>query len=262
MKILAMTGVCIDFYPQYATSRVGGNSLNVAVQCRRSGTDHVALLGPAGEDIHAERIVAFVEDAGLDGSHLHRVPGRTATNINSLGRDGDKQQHMEIWDGGVTDAFILSADDWTFVDGHEAVIAMWYDHNGRELLRRPRGARFVAMDFFEERDTEAITRAMGALDLGFANGSRELAAELAGRGVGGGGPFVVTLGREGSLALCEGETYFQEAIPVPRVVDSVGCGDAYIGAFSVSWLQDRDVQKAMRRGARAGAECAGRLGPV
>jgi sugar/nucleoside kinase (ribokinase family) len=169
---------------------------------------------------------------------------------------------MEIWDGGVSDTFGLSSDDWAFVDGHDALITMWYDHNGRALLDRPRRGEFRAMDFFEERDPNAILRAMGALDLGFANGTRELAAELAARGAGNGAPIVVTLGKEGSLALCEGETFLQEAIPVKRVVDSVGCGDAYMGAFIVSWLADRDVQRAMRAGAEAGAQCAGRLGPA
>jgi fructoselysine 6-kinase len=262
MKILAMTGLCIDFYPQYATSRVGGNSLNVAVQCRRSGAEHVALLGPVGHDIYAERVEQFVADAGLDGSHIHRVPGRTASNINSLGPDGDKRQDMEIWDGGVSDTFRLSEEDWAFVDDHDAVVAMWYDHNGRHLLERPRGAGSLAMDFFEERDADAIMRAMAGLDLGFANGSRELAERLEAKGAGRDAPVVVTLGREGSVALAEGRTWFQEAIPVDRVVDSVGCGDAYMGAFIVSWLLHRDVQAAMRSGAEAGAACAARLGAV
>jgi sugar/nucleoside kinase (ribokinase family) len=220
------------------------------------------LLGPVGEDIHAERIVQFIENANLDASHVHRVPGRTASNINSLGPDGDKRQEMEIWDGGVCDAFTLSADDWAFVDDHEAVIAMWHGRSGRELLERPRRSGFRAMDFFEERSPDAIMGAMASLDLGFANGSRELADELKARGAGDRVPIVVTLGKEGSMALCDGEVFLQEAVPVGRVVDSVGCGDAYMGAFIVSWLRDRDIRTAMRNGAEAGAECAMRLGPV
>jgi sulfofructose kinase len=57
---------------------------------------------------------------------------------------------------------------------------------------------------------------------------------------------VVTLGAEGSLALCEGQEIWTRAFSVP-VVDTTGAGDAFRGGFIAAWL---------RAGEGAGADVA------
>ncbi|HHT77616.1 MAG TPA: hypothetical protein GXZ67_07025, partial [Clostridiaceae bacterium] len=42
----------------------------------------------------------------------------------------------------------------------------------------------------------------------------------------------LTLGAKGSVAICNGETIVQEALPVQRVVDTTGCGDAFQSGFT------------------------------
>ena len=43
MKIVAMTVCTVDGYPDQGIECVGGNSLNFATQCQRSGVEHVSL---------------------------------------------------------------------------------------------------------------------------------------------------------------------------------------------------------------------------
>jgi sugar/nucleoside kinase (ribokinase family) len=38
-----------------------------------------------------------------------------------------------------------------------------------------------------------------------------------------------------------------------QIVDGTGAGDAYVGGFLVSWLADRNLEKAMRAGSLCGA---------
>ena len=45
-----------------------------------------------------------------------------------------------------------------------------------------------------------------------------------------------------------------------RVVDTTGCGDSYQAGFMVSYVRDRDVQRAMENGSRFAARTIGQLG--
>ena len=57
---------------------------------------------------------------------------------------------------------------------------------------------------------------------------------------------VVTRGGEGSLAFYKGNFYSQPAYPV-QVVDSLGAGDAFIGAFLAGWLMGLSAQECLEQ---------------
>ena len=66
--------------------------------------------------------------------------------------------------------------------------------------------------------------------------------------------FVLTLGEGGSMAFANGEWIRQAAIEVEKPVDSTGCGDAFQGAFAVSYFRDKNVSKALQAGAMPAAD--------
>lgn len=70
---------------------------------------------------------------------------------------------------------------------------------------------------------------------------------------------VVTSGKTGSDALHEGRFYRQAALP-GDVVDSIGAGDAYLGALVASLLRGTEMQSAMRRASAAAVLVVGRSG--
>ncbi len=62
--------------------------------------------------------------------------------------------------------------------------------------------------------------------------------------------LIITDGRQGSFGYSKGSASHQEAIPVERVVDTTGAGDAYAGAFIADYLKHKDLTSAMECGSR------------
>jgi len=70
---------------------------------------------------------------------------------------------------------------------------------------------------------------------------------------------VVTLGRRGAMAITA-EHIFQVPSFSAKVVDTPGAGDAFCGAFAVAYAQEKDLKKATRFAAAAGALACNRFG--
>jgi ribokinase len=66
---------------------------------------------------------------------------------------------------------------------------------------------------------------------------------------------VVTCGADGAVLARDSTVVEQGAVPV-AVVDTVGAGDAFLGALVASWMQGQDDQQALRVAAAAGAVAA------
>ncbi len=77
----------------------------------------------------------------------------------------------------------------------------------------------------------------------------DLAGQLAALGP---GHVVLKLGRHGALALRDGALDETLAYPV-RVVDTVGAGDAFVGAYLATLVTGGDVKACLDAGARMGA---------
>ena len=63
---------------------------------------------------------------------------------------------------------------------------------------------------------------------------------------------VVTRGERGALAICDGETFEQPAIPV-SAVDTTGAGDVFRGAFAWALVRGASARRALALAATAGA---------
>ena len=71
---------------------------------------------------------------------------------------------------------------------------------------------------------------------------------------------VLTLGADGSIAFSRDKVCRQAALPLQRVVDTTGCGDAFQAAFTCEFLRTGNLQEALLQGAMAGRIAAGRFG--
>lgn len=80
------------------------------------------------------------------------------------------------------------------------------------------------------------------------------------RGTGERPGVVVTLGAEGAWVEGGGSRELVRAVPVERVVDTVGAGDAFVGGFVVGWMEGMGVLKAARFAAAVAAISVGRPG--
>jgi len=261
LNIVALTCLSMDLYVAQARDYVGGNALNVATQCRRSGVERVAVVGAVGRDVYADAILRHLEATGIDASHVYRLDGKTATHRMYL-TDGDRKDPPDAWQGGVFDMFRPSDADWDFVNAHDVVAIGALDPNFAEAARRLSPQCKVVADFLDTRDFDRLERYLDHLDIAVLSAPREDIPRAQALSTQRDLVILLTLGAEGAVALYNGVATFQPALPVAEVVDTTGCGDAFQAAFFVSWFQRHDIVQALRMGAEAAAQTLTHFGGV
>ena len=261
MNIVALTCLAMDIYVEQNLECVGGNAWNVATQCKRSGAEDISVVGAVGEDEYGDAILRHLTTTGIDARHVYREPGATATHRLLL-RAGERQEAPGLWRGGVFDTFRLSDADWEFVNRHAAVAMGAFDPNFEGAVRHLSPHCKLAADFRDTGDFGHLERHVQRIALAVMSGTREDIERARAVSAGHEILVLVTLGAEGSVVLCRGEECSQPALPADPVVDTTGCGDAFEGAFLVSWLRDQNVPQALQLGARAAQQTLTHWGGV
>ncbi|MGX7825802.1 PfkB family carbohydrate kinase [Actinokineospora sp. 24-640] len=82
-----------------------------------------------------------------------------------------------------------------------------------------------------------------------------LRAFLTGRVVAGAETAVATLGADGAMAATADGVHHVPAVPVSRIVDTNGAGDAFFAGFLMAHLGGADVASALSAGAHQAARC-------
>lgn len=261
MDVIALTCLSMDLYVEQNLECVGGNALNVAMQCRRSGVERVAVVGAVGTDAYADPLIDHLRAEGIDASRVYRLDGATATHKLYL-TDGDRQDPPDAWQGGVFDVFRLSDADWDFVNTFDVAAIGAGDPNFATAVARLSPHVKLVTDFLDTRDFDRLQKHIDRIDVAVLSGLHEDVDRARALSVGCATLILITLGAEGCAALWHGEAYYQPALPVANVVDTTGCGDAFQGAFIVSWFQDFDIGKALHAGAEAAAHTLTHFGGV
>jgi fructoselysine 6-kinase len=119
----------------------------------------------------------------------------------------------------------------------------------------------MAVDFLHLLDHDLLARSLKVIDVAYIGGTADMAADLARiaraspRGI-----VVLTLGGEGSIAFVGDRSCAQEALPLEKVVDTTGCGDAFQAGFTATYVRTGDVRAALRAGAEMGRAAARHYG--
>ncbi len=261
MDIVALTCLAMDLYVDHGFECVGGNAVNVAMQCRRSGVERVAVVGAVGTDGYGDALIDHLHAESIDASRVYHLDGETATHKLYL-TDGDRKDPPGAWQGGVYDVFRLSAADWDFVNSFDVVAIGAFDPNFEAAVARLSAHCKLVADFLDTRDFTHLEKHIDRIAVAVLSGLREDVERARALSAQHRVLILITLGAVGSAALWDGEVYFQPALPVACVVDTTGCGDALQGAFIVSWFQDYDVRKALQAGAEAAARTLTHFGGV
>lgn len=261
MKIACFSVAALDFFPQQNEYFAGGNSLNQAVRFRQLGHE-TAFVGPLGMDASGERILDLLRRRGVDLTGLHRLDGPTASNQIVNDEHGERFGVEGAWQNGVYADYHLGQADWALLDD----CAVWATHvngpNFAAALRRKPAGKFMAVDFLHLREYEVLEQNPGAIDIAYFGGTKDMAAELLHLSRKTAGLLVLTLGSEGSIALRGGISYTQPALPLDKVLDTTGCGDAFQAGFTSEYLKSGDIPAALLAGAELGRQAASSFGGV
>lgn len=251
---------CVDNYLPPVNQRfIGGNALNVAIHMQKSGVP-AAYIGVVGDDEYGALVLEKLREQGVDVSHVRVLPGETSRTDIRISPSGDREFVLET--DGPTATLELDDDALQFVMRHRLVHTTWRGGAEALLPSLHNGARLVSLDFGERYTPDYIERTIAHVDLAFfslpearAGEASDLAQAMHARG-----PrlVVVTFGSQGSLAFDE-RIYSQPAFPV-EVVDTLGAGDTYIGAFLGHWLQGAPIPDCMEKASCTAAKTCTHLG--
>lgn len=249
----------MDEFPQKGVSRPGGNSLNFALGCKRFGWDRVSIVGAVGNDPAGQAIQTLFQEKGINTKRLHVMDGTTAKNKIYLTDGGERYAHPEDWNGGVYENFRLNEEDWKFVFNHDVIATTVVDPNLPVLLSKKESRDiFLTIDFLDSVNPKKVEKILDKLNLVFISCETDEIGKY--RPLSGKTPIILLLGKEGSIALIENREIVQEALPVDKVIDTTGCGDAYQAAFCCKWFESGDIRVALLAGAEAGRRALSILG--
>lgn len=275
MKIASVGDNCVDLYEgRQQTAYIGGNAVNLAVAVKRSGID-CSYVGQVGDDANGKLVKEALIKEGIDVSGLRVTRGKTAwTKVLLEGND----RHFILEDLGVQHNFTLTSDQLKYISSHDWVhytaFTNWptaYQGGIEEYGKRieTHVARFrqdqipASMDFSDIDPTELLERTRGNLTVGFfsRSGLPEGQLEKEAKKVFAFGFHLVILtrGKEGSLAY-DGKTIIKEPAHPVEVVDPLGAGDAFIGAFLSRYVQKMSVPDCLRYASIYAAEICTRFG--
>lgn len=261
MRVACFSVAALDYFPQQKKYYAGGNSLNQAIWFKKLGFKS-SFIGAIGTDDSGNLIEQLLNKNHVDVSHLYRVQGITANNQIINDKKGERFGVEGAWQNGVYDTFLLSEHDWAYIENFE----IWSTHvNGRnflESLRRKKTNNFLVVDFLHFNNYELLIEGFNTIDIAYFGGCSGQLNDLIKISKDFKGLIVLTLGSEGSIAIRSGETHFQPALPLERVIDTTGCGDAFQSGFTVNYFVSQDIKRSLQTGAKMGRIAAMNYGGV
>jgi fructoselysine 6-kinase len=263
MKLLALTPCCVDYYPQLDKSFMGGNSLNVAsIWKKLDPQSNVSVITCIGKDSNGKMIDDFFNKIGIDTTKVYIKEGLTACNQLRVDETGERYSIEGSWQGGLYEKFILSENDWEWVAGQNIVAMPANNPNFPDMIKRKHENQLLSVDYLDIENNVPIEKTLDFVDIAFITARPNLLAKYKEMAFAKKKLLVVTLGAMGSYGYYEGETYHQPALPVPKVVDTTGCGDAYQAAFALKFFNTRDIKGSMFAGAQAASQILQEWGGV
>ncbi len=244
----------------FATSP-GGKGANQALAARRAGSS-VAMMGAVGRDAFADPAVALLRVDGVDVSGVQAVDAPTGVALIHVDARGENAITV------VAGANARTLADWVSDTALDAstIIVMQFEVPLREvdaLARRAHaaGSRVILnaapaqalsadllgqIDVLIVNETEAETIS-GALDLAAA--PMQFVGQYRTRF---GRDAIVSLGPRGLVASAPTGT-ITIAAPTVTVVDTVGAGDALVGALAAALDRGTPWMRALREAIAAGS---------
>jgi len=245
----------------------GGKGANQAVAAARAGAACTAIAA-VGDDAFASPLLDGLAAAGVDTALVRTAPGPSGVALIAVDTAGENQ--ILVASGANATLTDLTDAETAAITAADALVCQ---------LETPMPAVVAAARAAHRAQVRVIVNAAPARDLpdelreaidllivnrGEAEqiaGAPEAATEdLLDALVALVPRVVVTLGAGGAVYADRDGARIEVAAPVIEAVDTTAAGDAFVGALTVAWLEDRGIADALRWACAAGAACATAFG--
>ena len=256
MRLCAVGDNVADCYLDDGVYYPGGNSVNVAVNCKRNGCEAVNYIGVFGNDEKADHIRQCIEAEGVTTFRSRKVYAPSGQPSVRL-VDGDR-----VFGAGVRDScqhlfsIHITKEDIEVIRQYDVIHSSCYSNIEYELPVLS-SILDVAFDYSDRKDESYIARTAPYVSYAFFSGSeldddgcRMLIDKVHSYGTGIVG---ITLGSRGAVFSDGEEILFQETKKVDAV-DTMGAGDSFIAGFLTSYVESRNLKEALD----FAADCAAR----
>ena len=254
-----------DSNPGQVTTSLGGVGRNIAHNMSRMGLE-VRLLTAYGDDLNGDRVSASCSQLGIDLRYALRVPG-AATSTYLYLTDPDGEMALAVSDMSVCDRISREylAANLLVLNNAQAVVA---DTNIPEDALAFLAENCTAPLFVDPVSTAKAKKLPNILKYIHTLKPNQLEAELL-TGVKirsredveaaahkllelGVKRVFITRGAEGVYAASGEERLWHPILP-GQMVNTTGCGDAFMAALVWSWLEKLDLESTARAGLAASA---------
>ncbi|WFA10405.1 ribokinase [Tissierella sp. Yu-01] len=249
----------------------GGKGANQGVAIAKLGND-ITFLGKVGRDSFGDELLASMKNAGVDIGHIERED--TSTGIAVINVDKYGRNNIVVIPGAnaMVDKEYLGRHLVTFEEADIVVFQLEIPlETVKEGLRIAKESEKItilnpapAMELDDEiisnidilipneHELERMTNVEVIDDESILKASRL----LLNKGI---KQIIVTLGSKGVLYIDKNGNEFFKAYNV-NVVDTTAAGDSFIGGFLTSFIEDRDIKKAINMGQKTAALAIQKVG--
>ena len=256
----------VDIYTHMNRQYPGGNCVNLAVYAKMFGAKRCAYMGYFGTDANADHVIDTLRAEGIELVKCKKIPGENGYSRCRL-EEGDRV-FLDYNEGGVRSRNIYDLDefDLEYLAQFDLVHSGNYCYMESQLPKIKATGLPLSFDFSDDSDDAYYKKIAPLVTYAFCSFSGDdeetkehlmKIAEL--------GPELVcaSRGAKGCMIYSGGKFYIQEAVPLDKVVDTMGAGDSLITTFMIGYLDEMkkgtDKDTAIRKSIAQASEFASKV---
>ena len=232
----------VDIYTHSNKLYPGGNSVNYAVYAKMFGAKRSAYMGYFGTDVNADHVIEALHNEKIETVKCKKISGENGYSRCKL-ENGDRV-FLDYNEGGVRSRHIYELDEFDieYLKQFDLVHCGNYCYMESQLPKIKEANIPLSFDFSDDSTEEYYMQIAPLVTYAFCSydgTDEEVKKHL--KKVSDLGPEIVcaSRGAKGCMLYCNGKYYEQKAVPIEKVVDTMGAGDSLITTFMVGYTDAR-----------------------
>lgn len=232
----------VDIYTHSNKQYPGGNCVNFAVYAKMFGAKRSAYMGYFGTDVNADHVIEALHNEKIETVKCKKISGENGYSRCKL-ENGDRV-FLDYNEGGVRSRHIYELDEFDieYLKQFDLVHCGNYCYMESQLPKIKEANIPLSFDFSDDSTEEYYMQIAPLVTYAFCSydgTDEEVKKHL--KKVSNLGPEIVcaSRGAKGCMLYCNGKYYEQKAVPIEKVVDTMGAGDSLITTFMVGYTDAR-----------------------